>query len=55
MCLEVMKMGKKHRNRLQPKKNNHVPDEAIIAENIAHASEENANKRKPTQDHHNQN
>ena len=48
-------MGKKHRNRLQQKKNNHVPDEAIIAENIAHGEDEKAQKRKPTMDHHNKN
>lgn len=36
-------MGKKHRNRISsPKKNNHVPAEAIIAEHGAHAKEETA-------------
>lgn len=33
-------MGKKHRNRINsPKKNNHIPPEAIIAEHNAHAKE----------------
>lgn len=33
-------MGKKHRNRTNsPKKNNHVPPEAIIAEQEAHGKE----------------
>jgi hypothetical protein len=45
-------MGKKPRNRLQPKKNNHVPDEAVIAKEIAHGEDFKANKRKPTQDDH---
>lgn len=33
-------MGKKHRNRINsPKKNNHIPAEAIIAEHEAHAKD----------------
>ena len=33
-------MGKKHRNRTNsPKKNNHIPAEAIVAEHEAHAKE----------------
>lgn len=33
-------MGKKNRNRInQPKKNNNIPPEAIIAEHEAHAKE----------------
>ncbi|WP_275411184.1 hypothetical protein [Bacillus sp. B15-48] len=41
-------MGKKHRNRINsPKKNNHIPPEAIVAEHEAHAKEiESARKRK---------
>ncbi len=40
-------MGKKHRNRINgQKKNNHVPMEAIIAEEEAHGKEESAKKRK---------
>ncbi|WP_174733007.1 hypothetical protein [Mesobacillus harenae] len=40
-------MGKKHRNRVnQPKKNNHIPTEDIIAEHEAHAKENSARKRK---------
>lgn len=40
-------MGKKHRSRInQPKKNNHVPQEAIIAEHEAHEKEHTARKRK---------
>ncbi|WP_374702867.1 hypothetical protein [Bacillus sp. T33-2] len=40
-------MGKKHRNRIiSPKKNNHIPPEAIIAEHEAHAKEYSAKKRK---------
>jgi hypothetical protein len=36
-------MGKKHRNRInQPKKNNHIPPEAIIAEEEAHGKENSA-------------
>jgi hypothetical protein len=42
-------MGKKHRSRINsPKKNNHIPPEAIIAEHEAHAKENTANKRKST-------
>jgi hypothetical protein len=33
-------MGKKHRNRINsPKKNNHIPPEAIVAEQEAHGKE----------------
>jgi hypothetical protein len=33
-------MGKKHRNRINsPKKNNHTPPEAIVAEQEAHGKE----------------
>ncbi|MCK1995199.1 hypothetical protein [Peribacillus muralis] len=40
-------MGKKHRNRVNsPKKNNHIPEEVIIAEHEAHGKEYSANKRK---------
>jgi hypothetical protein len=36
-------MGKKHRSRINaPKKNNHIPAEAIVAEHEAHAKEHNA-------------
>ncbi|CAH0347333.1 MULTISPECIES: hypothetical protein [unclassified Bacillus (in: firmicutes)] len=40
-------MGKKHRNRLTPKKNNHIPADTIIAEHEAHAKEYSAIRRKP--------
>ncbi|MFJ5715198.1 hypothetical protein QNH39_16740 [Neobacillus novalis] len=40
-------MGKKHRSRINsPKKNNHIPAEAIVAEHEAHAKEHNAAGRK---------
>ncbi len=40
-------MGKKHRNRINsPKKNNHIPEEAMIAEQEAHGKEFSAKKRK---------
>lgn len=40
-------MGKKHRNRINsPKKNNHIPKEAIIAEQEAHGKEYSAKERK---------
>ena len=39
-------MGKKHRSRLTPKKNNHIPQEAIIAEHEAHGKEHSAERRK---------
>ena len=43
-------MGKKHRNRINsPKKNNHIPEEAIIAEQEAHGKEFSAKKRKMVQ------
>ncbi|WP_281280870.1 hypothetical protein [Robertmurraya kyonggiensis] len=42
-------MGKKHRNRVnQPKKNNHIPPEAIVAEHEAHAKENTSKDRKNT-------
>lgn len=42
-------MGKKHRNRINsPKKNNHIPAEAIIAEQEAHGKENSAKDRKNT-------
>lgn len=40
-------MGKKHRNRINsPKKNNHIPPEAIVGEQEAHGKEFSANGRK---------
>jgi hypothetical protein len=40
---EEYNMGKKHRSRINsPKKNNHIPAEAIIAEHDAHAKEHTA-------------
>ncbi|MCH1626340.1 hypothetical protein [Fredinandcohnia quinoae] len=40
-------MGKKHRNRINgQKKNNHIPPEAIEAEEIAHGKEFSATGRK---------
>ncbi|MGV3465525.1 MAG: hypothetical protein ACO1OT_09560 [Heyndrickxia sp.] len=40
-------MGKKHRNRINgQKKNNHIPEDQIIAEQEAHGKEFTANKRK---------
>lgn len=39
-------MGKKDRNRLQPKKNNHTPDAAVRAKEIAHSEEYSATGRK---------
>ncbi|MCA1030312.1 hypothetical protein LCL95_04570 [Bacillus timonensis] len=40
-------MGKKHRNRINgQKKNNHIPPEAIVAEETAHGKEASAGKRK---------
>ncbi|MCA1054520.1 hypothetical protein LCM10_05935 [Rossellomorea aquimaris] len=40
-------MGKKHRNRTNsPKKNNHIPKEAIEAEHNAHAKEDSTANRK---------
>ncbi|MDF0725663.1 hypothetical protein PY093_02905 [Cytobacillus sp. S13-E01] len=45
-------MGKKHRNRTNsPKKNNHIPPEAIAAEENAHAKEYSAAKRKNSPGH----
>lgn len=42
-------MGKKNRNRInQPKKNNHIPAEDIVAEHEAHAKEHSARNRKNT-------
>ncbi len=46
-------MGKKHRNRINsPKKNNHIPKEAIIAEHEAHGDEYSATNRKNGPGHH---
>lgn len=46
-------MGKKHRNRTSsPKKNNHIPAEAIIAEHEAHGKENSASKRKNSPGNH---
>jgi hypothetical protein len=43
-------VGKKHRNRTNsPKKNNHIPTEAIIAEQEAHGKENSAHNRKNKQ------
>lgn len=43
-------VGKKHRSRINsPKKNNHIPAEAIIAEQEAHGKEYRANNRKNKQ------
>ncbi|MGM9927469.1 MAG: hypothetical protein ACI35P_05900 [Bacillus sp. (in: firmicutes)] len=40
-------MGKKHRNRINgQKKNNHIPEEAIIAEQEAHGKEYSGKNRK---------
>lgn len=42
-------MGKKHRSRInQPKKNNHIPSEDIVAEHEAHAKEHTSKDRKNT-------
>jgi len=50
---EVICMGKKHRNRINsPKKNNHIPKEAIIAEHEAHGDEYSATNRKNGPGHH---
>jgi hypothetical protein len=46
-------MGKKHRNRINgQKKNNHIPKEALIAEETAHAKEYSAKGRKNGPGHH---
>ncbi|MBA2875404.1 hypothetical protein [Thermaerobacillus caldiproteolyticus] len=46
-------MGKKHRNRINgQKKNNHIPKEALIAEDAAHAKEYSATGRKNGPGHH---
>lgn len=43
-------MGKKDRNRVnQPKKNNHIPPEDVLAEHEAHAKEHSGKKRKSRQ------
>jgi len=43
-------VGKKHRSRINsPKKNNHIPAEAIIAEHEAHGKEYSAGNRKNKQ------
>ncbi len=40
-------MGKKHRSRInQPKKNNHIPPEDIVAEHEAHNKEYSTQHRK---------
>jgi hypothetical protein len=42
-----VQVGKKHRNRINsPKKNNHIPPEAIVAEHEAHGKEYSAERRK---------
>jgi hypothetical protein len=44
---EGLILGKKHRNRINgQKKNNHIPPEAIEAEENAHGKEETSAKRK---------
>lgn len=46
-------MGKKHRNRINgQKKNNHIPKEALLAEDAAHAKEYSATGRKNGPRHH---
>lgn len=47
-------MGKKDRNRLQPKKNNHVPTEDLISREIAHSKEQDptGRKRNPNSSQH---
>lgn len=46
-------MGKKHRNRINgQKKNNHLPKEALLSENAAHAKEYSAAERKNGPGHH---
>jgi hypothetical protein len=43
ISLGGLNMGKKHRSRISaPKKNNHIPAEAIVAEHEAHAKEHQA-------------
>lgn len=42
-------MGKKDRNRQQPKKNNHVSTDVEISKEIAHGEEKSAQMRKPIQ------
>ncbi|KYD08542.1 hypothetical protein MXL46_01480 [Heyndrickxia sporothermodurans] len=40
-------MGKKNRNRINgQKKNNHIPEDQIVAEQIAHEKEFSAKERK---------
>lgn len=39
-------MGKKDRNRLRQKKNNHTPDDVVRAKEIAHSKEYSATGRK---------
>jgi hypothetical protein len=41
-----LQMGKKPRNSLREKKNNHTPDDVIQAKEIAHAKEYSATGRK---------
>jgi hypothetical protein len=44
---EGIAVGKKHRSRINgQKKNNHIPKEALIAEETAHAKENSAKGRK---------
>ncbi|MBS2969271.1 hypothetical protein J9317_10895 [Metabacillus sp. KIGAM252] len=46
-------MGKKHRNRVNaPKKNNHIPESAIEAEESAHGKEQSAQNRENGPGHH---
>lgn len=42
-------MGKKERNRLQSKKNNHLPPEAEESLASEHKRDKSADKRKPIQ------
>lgn len=39
-------MGKKERNRLTPKKNNHVSESALETYSVAHEKEHSSEKRK---------
>ena len=48
-------MGKKNRNRINsPKKNNHIPEEAMIAEQEAHGKEFKATGGRKNGPGHNQ-
>ncbi|WP_175428307.1 hypothetical protein [Bacillus solimangrovi] len=44
-------MGRKERNRLQQKKNNHLTPAAEESLENAHQVDKQADKRKPTQNH----